>query len=74
MIFTSGYYVKEITQIMKMVPDIFVSVESYFDLYYVTAGEHGSRSTDVEVLEARLSSSDLEMKKWKILKLRCKHI
>lgn len=73
MIFTSERYVEQISQIMKMVPDIFVSVESFIDLYYLTAKENELRSTDVVVFESRLSSSDLEMSKWKIQKLRCKH-
>lgn len=47
-IITSKYCVKELQHILVDTLDVFVSIESHFDLFHLTMKKDGSRSTNLE--------------------------
>lgn len=48
---TSRHYVEELRTLFDQIPNMLVSVESDFDLWYFTSEEMGSRSTEVRIFE-----------------------
>ncbi|XP_055296420.1 putative ATP-dependent RNA helicase TDRD12 [Sitodiplosis mosellana] len=49
---TSRHYVEELRMLFDQIPNVFVSIESYFDLYYFSSKKKGSRVTEIRIFDS----------------------